>query len=152
MKFNGGFTVEAPDTVVYNFITDAKKMSSIIPDVIEFEVLDADNFRLVVKVGLSFIKGKFNLKVRTENKLPNTHAEIHGSGTGSGSSANFHGVCEIKRADDGSSRIDWNVDIEIGGLAASVGSRLVYGASEKYVNQLIESFKRTIAGQKSAVQ
>ena len=125
-------------------------MASVIPEVQSFEMEDADNYRLTVKVGLSFIKGKFKLKVRTMEKVPASHAEVAGNGTGSGSSATFHGICEIS-ASNGISQVDWTVDVEIGGLAAAVGSRLVQSASEKYLDQLIESFKSALLSGKKSV-
>ncbi len=153
MKFNGNFLVESTPSQAFSFITDAVKMSSVIPDVQEFEVIDADSYRLKLKVGLSFIKGKFNLRVRIENKIPDKHAELSGSGTGSGSSATFRGICDISEVAPGSTRIVWSADVEIGGLAASVGSRLVQGASEKYINQLIDTFRNALSSEgKSALQ
>ncbi len=150
MKFNGSITLEASVKEVYDFITDAKRMVSVIPDVQSFDVVDQDNYKLTLKVGLSFIRGKFNLKVRTGNKVPHSHAEIYGSGTGSGSSASFHGICDLKPLSDSSSQLDWQTDVEIGGLAASVGSRLVQSASEKYIAQLMDAFKKSLEMQKKS--
>lgn len=151
LKFDGNFDVDATAAEVYDFITDARKMASVIPDVLDFEMEDADNYRLTVKVGLSFIKGKFRLKVKTTGKIPARHAEIAGNGTGSGSSATFRGICDIRPLTEDSSQIDWAAEVEIGGLAAAVGSRLVQSASEKYLNQLIESFKKSLLAQKKSV-
>ena len=150
MRFNGSFTLEASDREVYECITDARRMASVIPDVQSFESVDEDNYRLTVKAGLSFIKGKFNLKIRTAEKIPNSHAEISGSGTGSGSSASFHGVCDIRSLSNSSCQLDWNVEVQIGGLAASVGSRLVQSASEKYIKQLIDAFSNALSLQKKS--
>lgn len=149
LKFSGSFNVDATAEEVYDFIIDARKMASVIPDVQSFEMEDADNYRLTVKVGLSFIKGKFKLKVKTTAKVPGSHAEVSGNGTGSGSSATFHGICDIS-ASDNSSQVTWVVDVEIGGLAGAVGSRLVQSASEKYLDQLIESFKSAFLSEKKS--
>ncbi len=150
MKFNGRFTLEASDKEVYEFITDARRMASVIPDVQSFEPVDEDSYRLTVKAGLSFIKGKFNLKIRTAEKIPTSHAEIFGNGTGSGSSASFHGVCDLSSLSPSTCQLDWNVEVQIGGLAASVGSRLVQSASEKYIKQLIDAFSNALSLQKKS--
>ncbi len=144
MKFEGSFDVLASDRQVFDFITDALRMASLIKDVENLQI-DEGTIRMTVRVGLSFIRGRFNLKMTVGNKTPFSHAEIAGRGSGSGSTVDFAGVCDISGKGE-TSVVNWHVDMTIGGLAATMGSRLVQGASEKYIRELIQSFKETIEG------
>ena len=142
MKFEGSFEVPATDKQVFDFITDASKMASLIKDVENTHIADG-NIRMTVRVGLSFIRGRFNLKMAVMNKIPFSHAEIAGNGSGSGSTVDFKGTCDIT-GNGGSSIVNWKVDLTIGGLAATMGSRMVQGASEKYISELIQTFRDAI--------
>ncbi len=142
MKFEGSFEVPATDKQVFDFITDASKMASLIKDVENMHI-DDGNIRMTVRVGLSFIRGRFNLKMAVMNKIPFSHAEIAGNGSGSGSTVDFKGTCDIT-GNGGSSIVNWKVDLTIGGLAATMGSRMVQGASEKYITELIQTFRDAI--------
>ena len=144
MKFEGSFDVDAPASRVFELITDAQRMASLIKDVENIRV-ENENIRLTMKVGLSFIKGRFNLRMAVRNKTPFSHAEIAGSGSGSGSTVDFVGACDIK-GDGDISTVDWKVDVTIGGLAATMGSRLIQSASEKYIKELIQSFRDAADG------
>ena len=141
MKFTGEFEVKADAGSVFDFLTDAHRMASLVPDVENMEVTESGDIRMTVRVGLSFIKGRFNLRMRILNRIPKSHAEIQGSGSGSGSSVDFHGYCDISE-EQGRSRVKWSADVTIGGLAATMGSRMVQNASEKYIAQLVESFRK----------
>jgi len=147
MKFAGSFDVGASDRTVFEFLINPSKMASLVKDVEELHIDDEGNIRMTVRIGLSFIRGRFNLKMAVKNKTPFSHAEIAGNGSGSGSTVDFNGICSIT-GDDSSSKVDWNVDMTIGGLAATMGSRLVQGASEKYINELIQTFRGAVNGEK----
>ena len=147
MKFTGSFDVGASDRIVFEFLTNPSRMASLVKDVEELHIEDGGNIRMTVRIGLSFIRGRFNLKMAVKNKTPYSRAEIAGSGSGSGSTVDFSGICIIT-GNESSSKVDWKVEMTIGGLAATMGSRLVQGASEKYINELIQTFRDAVDGQK----
>ena len=72
MRFDGTFEIRAGDKKVFDFLTDARRMASLVPDVENLQISDDGEIRMSVKVGLSFIKGKFNLKMKALNANPNT--------------------------------------------------------------------------------
>jgi carbon monoxide dehydrogenase subunit G len=146
MRFEGTFEVRADEKKVFDFLTDARKMSSLVPDVENLIISDDGEIRMSVKVGLSFIKGKFNLRMRTLNTRPYAHAELSGQGSGSGSSVDFHALIDIKSSKPEMTEVSWSIDMTIGGLAATMGSRLIQNASDKYIQQLLESFRKAVEG------
>jgi len=152
MEFEGNFEVKAADKEVFSFLTDAEKMASIMKDVEDLKREEDGSYRVTLKVGISFIKGRFNLRIRTENLIEFSHAEITGSGNGSGSSVNFRGICDIVPLTDASSRIKWKAEVQIGGVVATMGNRLIKGSSERYIQELIESFRRALESRGGAVK
>jgi carbon monoxide dehydrogenase subunit G len=57
MHYDGSFEVSSSKDVVYAFAVDPARIAAILPDVQDVKVIDADNFSLKAKLGISFVKG-----------------------------------------------------------------------------------------------
>jgi carbon monoxide dehydrogenase subunit G len=143
MDFSGEFTVQAKREAVYSLLIDGKRMATILPGVESVEVADGETYKATVRIGVSFIKGRFNIRLRIKEKREPEHVEIEGSGTGAGSSATFKGYCDLIEK-DGSTNVRWFCTVDIGGLAASAGNRMLQGAAQRYIDELIASFKKSV--------
>ncbi|MGH9918304.1 MAG: SRPBCC domain-containing protein, partial [Nitrososphaerales archaeon] len=65
-----------PKQKVYDFVMDPAKITSIFPDVQDVKVLDADNFTLKAKVGISFIRGMMDVKLTIAERTSPTFAKM----------------------------------------------------------------------------
>ncbi len=128
---------------VYGFATNLHLLPEIVPDLKEFTVKGDDLAELKVKAGVSFIKGSFNVNLQVTEKVPYSLVKAKGRGSGAGSSMNF--TVSFALASDGKgSDINWEVDMTIGGTAATLGSRMVNDAARKYVDRVIEAFQAAL--------
>lgn len=143
MQFNGEFDVAAPINEVYSFLSDIDKMIAIIPDLLSVEKIDANSSRLSVKAGLSFIKGKFNLLFEIRDRKEDESVAVSARGSGSGSSLDLKASYALRPVDTGKTAVSWNVEMTMGGMVASMGSRVLNGAAEKYIKTLTASFQRS---------
>ncbi|MFQ5553257.1 MAG: CoxG family protein, partial [Thermoplasmata archaeon] len=84
MDFQGEFDVKAPLETVWKTFLDPNEMKDCMPDLQLLEVYDPDRFRVVVKVGVSFIKGKFDFDVQVADRQEPTHARLKAHGKGRG--------------------------------------------------------------------
>jgi carbon monoxide dehydrogenase subunit G len=142
MQFNGEFEVAASRHDVYSFISDIERITGIIPDVISSEKIDESSSRVVAKAGVSFIKGKFNLTLEIKEKLQDDSVRIAARGSGSGGSVDLKASYTLVDADHGATAIRWVVEMNLGGVMASMGSRVINGAAEKYIKTLTDSFQK----------
>lgn len=143
MEFSGNITVEKPVDDVYSFLNDPVKLATIAPDR-EGEVEDADGeARFIVKAGVSFIKGKFNVKLGIGESNGTDHVEVKGTGSGKGSSMDLIIKCDLNPSDN-LSEINWVADINIRGTLATVGNRLIQGAAKKYIDRTIDALREGI--------
>ncbi len=141
MEMSGEFDVDSDAATVYSKLKDIESLAKSIPGVLKYEKHGDGKIRAEVEVGMSFIKGKFNTEIGVEEKTPGKELRMFGKGSGAGSSMNFNALFSLEEAGE-STKVKWNVSINIGGLAATVGSRMVQRASDKYVNDLVAAFKK----------
>jgi len=145
MHYEGTFEVAAPKERVYDFVTDPNGVASIFPDVQSVKVIDANNFTLKAKVGMSFIKGTMDVRLAlVDNRRP-TYSKLKARGTGMNSSVDLESTFTIEDAPAGGSRVSWAADAKMSGMMASVGSRLIDSAADKYVKQIIGSLREKLS-------
>jgi uncharacterized protein len=146
MHYDGAFEVPLKMQKVYDFVTDPAKITSIFPDVQDVKVIDANNMTLKAKVGISFIRGMMDVKLSIAEKSPPTFTRMRAKGNGLSSSVELENTFTMEDAPGGSGTlVKWAADAKIAGLMASVGSRLIDAAAQKYVTEIIGSLKEKLS-------
>ncbi len=146
MHYDGSFEVPVAKQKVYDFVMDPMKITSIFPDVQDVKVVDENNFTLKAKVGISFIRGMMDVKMTITERTAPTFARMKAKGNGLSSSVELDSTFRIEDPPGGSGTlVKWAADAKIAGLMASVGSRLIDAAAQKYVSEIIGSLKEKLA-------
>jgi carbon monoxide dehydrogenase subunit G len=146
MHYDGSFEVPADNQKVYEFVTDPQKVTSIFPDVQDVKVIDANNFTLKAKVGISFVRGMMDVKMAIVERDPPKSVKMHAKGNGMSSSVELDNTFTIEQSPSGKgSLVKWAADAKVAGLMASVGSRLMDAAAQKYVAEIIGSLKEKLS-------
>ena len=138
LHFEGTFEVKAPPEKVYSMILDPKQISQCMPDLQKLDVKSQDDFTAVVRAGVSFIKGDFNLHFLTVEKTPNSHAKMIAHGTGIGSTVDIDMLIDLATPPAGGTSMKWSAEAKIGGRIASVGQRLIQSQAEKIIKNLFD--------------
>jgi carbon monoxide dehydrogenase subunit G len=142
MEFSGKFEVNAGRHDTFLFISDIEKVISIIPDVQSSERTGDRSARIVVKAGLSTIRGKFNLSLEVADARIDDSVQITARGSGSAGSLDMKATYVLGDAQGGGTNVTWNVVMNIGGMVATMGSRVINGTVEKYISALTDSFRK----------
>src|SRR5271155_385569 len=146
MHYDGSFEVPVSKQKVYDFVLDPAKITSIFPDVQDVKVIDESNFTLKAKVGISFIRGMMDVKMNIVERTPPSFARMKAKGNGMSSSVELDNTFTIEDAPGGNGTVvKWAADAKISGLMASVGSRLIDAAAQKYVAEIIGSLREKLA-------
>ncbi|HUH99972.1 MAG TPA: carbon monoxide dehydrogenase subunit G [Nitrososphaerales archaeon] len=146
MHYDGSFEVPADKQKVYDFVTDPQEVTSIFPDVQDVKVIDANNFSLKAKVGISFIRGMMDVKMSIVERDPPNSVKMHAKGNGLSSSIELDTTFSTGTTASGKGTlVKWSADAKIAGLMASVGSRLMDAAAQKYVTEIITSLKEKLS-------
>jgi Uncharacterized conserved protein len=142
MEFKGQFDVKADRHTVFSFISDIEKITSLIPDVQSREKVNETSSKLIVKAGQSAIKGKFNLLLEILKKVEDQSIEISAKGSGATGSLDIRARYDISSKSPDSTTVIWTVNFTIGGMVATMGSRIINNTAEKYISVLTESFRK----------
>ncbi len=141
MELKGEFEVKSARHTVSSFISDIDQVTSIIPEVQSAEKLNETSSKLVVKAGKSAIKGKFNLLLELKRITEGEEIDIYARGSGTTGSLDLK--ANYKLVDLGSSTlVKWTVNLNIGGMIATMGARVINSTAENYISVLTDSFRK----------
>lgn len=139
MKLQGSAELGMTAKKAYEILSDPEKIAKLVPGMQSYEK-DGDGVKMSVMVGYSFIKGRFSVRIKSINKVEGTHVDVKGNGSGAGTSIDFLSKFDIK--DKGTtSEISWDADVNVGGIAATMGSSMIKSAADKFISQIIDALK-----------
>ena len=129
MKLEGSYDVSAPRQKVWEAFLDPERLRQAIPGCEKLEALGNDEYKATMKVGVGGVKGTFEGKVRLSEKKPPESYRMSVEGTGG--PGFVRGDTLISLSDTaGGTRVAYTADLQVGGLIASVGQRMLGGVSK----------------------
>src|SRR5436189_296001 len=82
------------------------------------------------KIGIEAVKGSYAGRVRLSDKHPPDRFTMHLEGKGAAGFVN--GTARIELEEEGrNTQLHYNADVQVGGLIAAVGSRMIEAAAKK---------------------
>jgi carbon monoxide dehydrogenase subunit G len=145
MKFEGTFATDARIEKVWATFFDPHGMEPCVPDLELLEIFDPMHHRLVFKVGLSFMKGTFDVDVQLQEVSMPTHARVKAHGKGQGSAVDVDATVDISETAEGT-EMHWKADAHIVGKLANVATRLLDSTVEKRINEFFECGRARLEG------
>ncbi|MCP4072248.1 MAG: carbon monoxide dehydrogenase subunit G [Hyphomicrobiales bacterium] len=140
MDISGEYIVPASRELVWELLNDPEVLRQCIPGCEEILQTAEDEFSAKVVLKMGPVKAKFDGSVRLSDK--NYPHSYRISGEGKGGIAGFaKGGADIllTEVEDGT-RLNYQVDAQIGGKIAQLGSRLVTSTSKKLAGKFFETF------------
>ncbi len=144
MNFDGTFEVNATSEKVFNTVMDPNEVSSCIPGFKSLNVISPEEYSVVVRVGIAFIKGDFNIKFKVVEREANKHAKLSGNGQGLGGTVDLEAIMDLSEA-DGKTKMDWKADAKVGGKLGSMGQRLIGGQAQKIIKELFDNLEKKLS-------
>jgi carbon monoxide dehydrogenase subunit G len=140
MKLSAHYHVGVSADRVYAALTDPAILQRCIPGCEELSPDGVDRFRARIKVGVAGLKGVYTgtAELRDRNPPHSFTLVVDGKGAPGFVRASAKIVCAPA---DGGSRVDCDADVQVGGLIAADGSRLVEAAAR----QQMDAFFRQLA-------
>jgi carbon monoxide dehydrogenase subunit G len=114
---------------VYEAFLDPKQLKKAIPGCEKLEAVGPDEYKATMKVGVGGVKGTFEGKVRLSDKQPPESYKMAVEGAGGPGFIRGEAVISLAEAGAGT-RVTYNADLQVGGLIASVGQRLLGGVAK----------------------
>ncbi len=138
MKLLATYAVPAVPDRVYGALVDPTILQRCIPGCESLTLAGDDRYEARVKIGIGGLKGTYTGHAELRDKQPPTGFTLAVGGKGSPGFVRATTKITLTEA-GGATRIACDADVQVGGLLAAVGSRLVEAAAR---TQMDEFFRR----------
>ena len=143
MKLSGTQTFPAPRQKVWEFLIDPQRLAKCMPGCEKLEPVGENEYSGVINVGLAAVKGMYNGKVKLDELQPPTHYKMTLDGKGKQGFIKGAGTIDLEEQ-NGQTLLKYTGDIQIGGLLASVGQRMIDGAAKMTIGQFFTAMEAEI--------
>jgi hypothetical protein len=143
MKIEGSHDIPAPRQKVWEAFLDPDQLRQAIPGCERLEAIGTDEYKAVMKVGVAAVKGTFEGKVRLTDKNPPDSYRMAVEGSGGPGFVRGETVITLTDA-DGGTRVAYNADVQVGGLIAGVGQRMLGGVSKMMADQFFNKMSQLL--------
>ena len=145
MKLEGSYDMPVPRQRVWEAFLDPEQLRQAIPGCEKLEAVGNDEYKATMKIGVAAVKGTFEGKVRLSDKKPPDSYRL--AVEGSGGPGFIRGDTVITLTDaDGGTRVSFSADVQVGGLIAGVGQRMLGGVSKMMADQFFNRMGQLLQG------
>jgi carbon monoxide dehydrogenase subunit G len=135
MKIEGTHTISAPRPHVFAALVDPAILQKCIPGCEQLVKTEENKYNAKLSAGVGPIKGVFTATVSLENVKAPEHYKLVVEGKGQPGFVKGSGELNLAEAVEGT-LIQYTGEVNVGGLLASVGQRMIQSAA----NMLAEKF------------
>jgi carbon monoxide dehydrogenase subunit G len=134
MKIEGSADIPAPREKVWAAFLDPNILAQALPGCEKLEAVGPNEYKATMKVGVAAIKGTFEGKVKLSDLEPPNRYRM--AVEGSGGPGFVRGEAGMQMSDvDGGTKVSYDADVQVGGLIASVGQRMLGGVTKMMLDQ-----------------
>jgi len=146
VTMTGEVTLPADRSTVWAMLNDPAVLKASIPGCQSLEKTSDATFAAVVKIKIGPVGASFKGKVQLSDIDPPNGYTI--SGEGEGGVAGFaNGGAKVQLADaPGGTILKYDVQANVGGKIAQLGSRLIDGVAKKMADQFFANFGAAVGG------
>lgn len=146
MELTSSCTVPASIEKTWAALNDPEALKACIPGCESIERISDTEFTVAMTARVGPVSAKFNGRIVLSEIVPPTSYKIGFEGQG-GAAGFARGGAKVALTPDGSgTRIEYNVNAQVGGKLAQIGSRLVDGAAAKVADDFFICFVERLGG------
>ena len=142
LRGEGEAAVKANAQQVWDMLLDPNTLAAVIPGCHGVEKISDTHFRADVTIGIGPVKGRYRAEVKLSDLDPPKALTLTGSAEGGLGFGNGEGRITLRPAADGGTTIHYTYEAGIGGKVASIGGRLLDGATRVIIGQFFAALAR----------
>jgi uncharacterized protein len=147
MTMNGEVVLPADQQTVWEKLNDPEVLRRCIPGCESLEKVGDNELQASAKVAVGPVKATFKGKVMLTDIDPPNGYRISGEGQGGVAGFAKGGASvRLEPAEDGRTKMTYDVDASVGGKIAQLGGRLINGVAKKYADGFFENFAKEVQG------
>lgn len=147
MKLSGTHTINAPRERVWAALNDIEALKTLIPGIESLDEVAPNTYKGVAKMGVAGVKGEYSGTVTLSDIQAPESYRI--AGEGRGKPGHVKGTGTIRLSEDGprTTTLFYEGDVQVGGMIAGVGQRLIEGAAKLLVGQGLKALAQRVEQQ-----
>jgi carbon monoxide dehydrogenase subunit G len=145
MKLEGTHDIRAPRQKVWEAFLDPAVLRQAIPGCERLEAMGDDEYKATLKIGVAAVKGTFEGKVKLSDKMPPDSYRLGVEGTGAPGFVRGGTVITLSEI-EGGTRVSYAADVQVGGLIAGVGQRMLGGVSKMMADKFFGKMSELLQG------
>lgn len=143
MKVEGVRELPAPRERVWTVLMDPESLARCLPGCEKLEALGENSYRASLKIGIAAVKGSYSGSVRMADLDPPNSYRLTLEGKGApGFVRGSARVVLVGRGD--TTDFEYSGEIQVGGLIASVGQRMLQGLSTTMIHQFFTALEKEV--------
>ena len=144
MKMNGQYTLDAPREKVWAFLMNPEAIAKVMPGCERLEEVAPDTYQATLKLGIAAVKGTYTGSVQLLDKTSPTHYRMLIDGSGTPGFVKGEATVDLAEQ-DGKTVLGYDADVQVGGLIANVGQRMIGGVAKLIINQSLKKLAEELA-------
>lgn len=146
MKIEGTQTFQAPRDRIFAALTDPAVLQKCIPGCEQMEKTGDNQYNAKLTAGVGPVKGVFTATVSLQDIVAPQHYKLVVEGKGQPGFVKGSGELNLK--DEGSAtEIQYTGDINVGGLIASVGQRMIQSTATMLAGRFFKALEAEVTAQ-----
>jgi len=139
MRLEGTNTLAAPVEAVWKMVNDPEALRRCTPGLKELNEVSPDTYEATLEIGIAAVKGTYAGTLAITEKQAPRHYRILLNGSGAAGFMKGEGTIDLEADPGGQSTVlRWTGDIQIGGLIAGVGQRMLGGVGKMLIGQFFK--------------
>lgn len=144
MKLQGEHLFDGPRDVVWEMLQDPNVLATALPGTQSLEMVAEDVYEGKMNVRIGPVAGLFAGKLEVSDKVPPESYTLTVEGKGGPGFGRGSGHCTLIEQEDGTTLMQYEGELQVGGTIANVGQRLIETVANSMVKQAFESLNRSL--------
>jgi carbon monoxide dehydrogenase subunit G len=137
MKLEGTYRFEASPELVWEVFTDPRHLKKAIPGCERMEEYEPHKYDALLKISIAAVKGSYDSKFEMVDLAPPRQYRLIAEGSGRPGFVKGYSVIKMTGA-NGGTVLNYQGELQVGGLIAGVGQRMINGIAKLMLNQFFE--------------
>jgi carbon monoxide dehydrogenase subunit G len=145
MKLEGTYQIHAARERVFNALIDPEVLQRCIPGCETLTKIGDDQYEATMKAGVGSVKGTFKGNVHLQELRPPDHYQLVVGGKGGPGFVKGMADFNLEEA-DASTMIKYAGELQVGGIIAGVGQRMIEAAAKMMAGRFFAALERELSG------
>jgi carbon monoxide dehydrogenase subunit G len=129
---------------VWDLLQDPAALQRAIPGCQSLEAAGPDSYRAALKLGIAAVRGDYAAEVTMAERQRPESFRLKINGQGGPGFVNVDGLLHLAENGSDATRVDYRFDVQIGGVIAAVGQRMLGGVAKMMLGEFFKGLQKQL--------